>query len=55
MPTIRQVEKISVSDYLEGELKSDIKHEYVDGHIYDMAGASEQHNTISANKRIKSV
>ena len=49
MPTIKQVEKISVSDYLNGELKSDIKHEYVDGQVYAMAGASEQHNTISAN------
>lgn len=49
MPKIKQVEKISVSDYLEGELKSDIKHEYVDGQVYAMAGASEQHNTISAN------
>lgn len=49
MPTIKQVEKISVSDYLNGELKSDIKHEYFDGRVYAMAWASEQHNTISSN------
>lgn len=33
--------------YIEGELKSDIKHEYVSGHIEAMVGASRRHNTLS--------
>ncbi|RKZ97374.1 MAG: Uma2 family endonuclease [Gammaproteobacteria bacterium] len=49
MSTIKQAEKIGVTDYLNSELKSDLKHEYMDGQVYAMAGASEQHNTISAN------
>ncbi|MCY7347965.1 MAG: Uma2 family endonuclease [Pyrinomonadaceae bacterium] len=38
--------KISVRDYLEGEKVSDIRHEYIDGEIYAMAGTSKSHNRI---------
>jgi Uma2 family endonuclease len=38
--------KISVEDYLEGEKVSPVKHEYVEGEIYAMAGASDKHNMI---------
>lgn len=41
--------KISVEDYLEGEKISQIKHEYVAGEVYAMAGASDRHHRISAN------
>lgn len=41
--------KISITDYLEGELTSAIKHEYINGDVYAMAGASEEHNSISVN------
>jgi Uma2 family endonuclease len=41
--------KISVADYLEGELVSEIKHEYVNGEVYAMAGAKRAHNLISMN------
>ena len=41
--------KISENDYLEGELISDVKHEYIDGIVYAMAGASTKHNLISSN------
>lgn len=41
--------KSSIEDYLQGELSGDIKHEYVNGDIYAMAGASEEHNTITVN------
>lgn len=39
----------SVEDYLEGERLSDIRHEYVDGQVYAMAGASDDHNRIVTN------
>jgi Uma2 family endonuclease len=44
-----QVTLMSHEDYLEGELHSEIKHEYVAGHIYAMSGASRAHNRISLN------
>jgi Uma2 family endonuclease len=40
---------ISVENYLEGERFSDIRHEYVGGQVYAMAGASDDHNRIVAN------
>lgn len=40
---------ISVEDYLTGEKDSPVKHEYVDGYIYAMAGASKRHNRIAIN------
>jgi len=41
--------RLSAEDYLEGELKSAIRHEYVDGEAYAMAGAEEAHNLIALN------
>lgn len=41
--------KISESEYLEGELISKVRHEYIDGIVYAMAGASTKHNLISSN------
>ncbi len=40
---------ISEEDYLAGELISEIKHEYIDGHVYAMAGASRNHERIAGN------
>src|SRR5438067_137815 len=40
---------ISVEDYLEGERHSEVRHEYVGGHVYAMAGASEDHNRVAGN------
>jgi Uma2 family endonuclease len=40
---------VSVEEYLEGELHSQVRHEYVDGHVYAMAGASDDHNRIAGN------
>lgn len=42
-------EFISEDDYLKKELHSEIKHEYIDGYVYAMAGASDNHNKISGN------
>ena len=40
---------ISVDEYIEGEQLSEIRHEYIGGRVYAMAGGSEAHNTISLN------
>ena len=40
---------MSPDEYLAGELQSEIRHEYVSGCVYAMAGASEEHGTISGN------
>lgn len=40
---------ISPEDYLAAEEISTIKHEYIDGQTYAMAGASDAHVTISLN------
>jgi len=37
---------ITASEYLEGERSSEVRHEFVDGRIYAMAGASLKHNEI---------
>lgn len=38
---------ISEQDYLAGELQSDVRHEYIDGEVYAMAGAHKDHNRIA--------
>ena len=45
----KQAAYISEEDYLEGEKISEVKHEYVDGNVYAMAGASKNHENISGN------
>lgn len=40
---------ISVTDYFEQEKTSPIRHEYLGGQLFAMAGASESHNRIAAN------
>ncbi len=40
---------VSVEDYLEGERLSEIRHEYVGGQVYAMAGASDDHHQIVTN------
>lgn len=40
---------ISVDDYLKVELKSQVKHELIDGHVYAMAGVSANHERIAGN------
>lgn len=49
MATARQTSLMSEDDYLESERTSAIKREYVDGHIYAMAGAHSNHNSIAMN------
>lgn len=40
---------LSVEEFLAFETRSDVKHEYLGGVIYAMAGASEAHNRIATN------
>ncbi|MEM9272334.1 MAG: Uma2 family endonuclease [Cyanobacteria bacterium P01_F01_bin.143] len=40
----------SVAEYLKSEQDSEIRHEYVAGQIFAMAGASEEHNLIVGNR-----
>ncbi|MEI6605881.1 MAG: hypothetical protein WCP35_11260 [Verrucomicrobiota bacterium] len=37
---------ITAAEYLDGEARSEIRHEFVDGRIYGMSGASLRHNAI---------
>ena len=40
---------LSVEEYLLAEDKSEIRHEYLGGKTFAMAGASEEHNLIAGN------
>jgi Uma2 family endonuclease len=41
--------RISPQEYLAGELVAEVRHEYVDGEVFAMGGASRRHNTIIHN------
>ena len=49
MATAQQIALMNEEEYLEGEKIAALKHEYVDGHIYAMAGAHSNHNVLSGN------
>ena len=49
MATAQQIAFVNEEEYLEGEKIAALKHEYVDGHIYAMAGAHSNHNVLSGN------
>lgn len=44
-----QAEYISEQQYLEDEKKREIKHEYINGEIYAMSGASRNHGILSVS------
>ncbi len=49
MPNLAEQYSLSEQQYLAGEPNSPIKHEYIDGGVYAMAGASANHNLITGN------
>jgi|ERR1051325_5881203 Uma2 family endonuclease len=49
MQTALNRDYISVDEYLAGEEKSEVKHEYSGGAVYAMAGATREHNRIAGN------
>lgn len=49
MSVPRKLQLLSVAEYLEAETESPVRHEYVDGQIFAMAGASDRHNRVSIN------
>lgn len=49
MSAAKKLNLVSIEDYLAGELVSPIKHEYLGGLVYAMAGARNVHNLIASN------
>jgi len=49
MTALLKPELLSVEEYIEGELLSEVRHEYVGGLVYAMAGASDDHNRVARN------
>ena len=47
MPAPTPTPAISIEDYLEGEQLAEVKHEYLDGQIVAMGGASDRHGLIA--------
>lgn len=49
MTAAKNIELVSIDDYLAGELASETRHEYSGGYVYAMAGAKNVHNRIASN------
>lgn len=49
MQTVQKTDYISVEDYLASEMASTVRHEYLGGLVYAMAGETLVHNQISQN------
>ena len=49
MTAVKKLTLVSIEDYLAGELVSPVKHEYLGGVVYAMAGARNLHNRIASN------
>ena len=49
MSIAKKTDPITETEYLEGEQLSDVRHEYMNGQVYAMVGATRNHNLISLN------
>lgn len=47
MVAAKQMERISVEDYLANELQSQVRHEYLGGYVYASAGARTTHDRMA--------
>ncbi|HLG16409.1 MAG TPA: Uma2 family endonuclease [Blastocatellia bacterium] len=45
----KPLRKMTVAEYLESEKNGTVRHEYLDGDIYAMSGASKRHNLVANN------
>ncbi|MGN7612081.1 Uma2 family endonuclease [Magnetococcales bacterium HHB-1] len=48
MDSAQKPSGLTEEEYLEEEERSDIKHEYIDGYVYAMVGATFKHNRLSS-------
>lgn len=49
MPVFATTPRLSVEDFLSGEERAEVRHEYVAGDVYAMGGASTRHNGLALN------
>lgn len=49
MPVARSRRRLTVDDYFDVELRSEAKHEFLEGQILAMAGSSPRHNAVCRN------
>lgn len=49
MSVLEKLRRYAVDEYLELEKHSEVRHEYADGYIYAMVGASAAHNQLTTN------
>jgi hypothetical protein len=53
MSTAFEKSRLSILDYLKGELISNKKHEFVDGMVHALADASTNHNPIATHSTVE--
>ena len=49
MSQARKIQRLSVAEYFTLERETDVRHEYIDGELIAMGGASRAHNIIVFN------
>jgi Uma2 family endonuclease len=49
MPRVRKIPHLTVEQYLAQEERAQVRHEYVNGQVFAMTGATEAHNAICVN------
>ncbi|MGB3692328.1 MAG: Uma2 family endonuclease [Spirulinaceae cyanobacterium] len=49
MIALKDNQSLPPEKYLQLEAESKVKHEYIDGEVYAMAGTTDTHNTIAGN------
>lgn len=49
MAHFSKMPRLSVEEYLDREQRATVRHEYIDGQLFAMTGASEAHNIICGN------